>query len=367
MKVFKGIRYANAVRFGKPVQERKLDSIDNVETEVKICPQNPSRLDSVIGRTGYAEAQSEDCLRLAVYTPSTESSHPVLVWIHGGAYLTGSALYDIYDASSLAEQLHVVVVGISYRLGAFGFLYDPDKEIEDLGIEDQVCALRWVRDNIRLFGGNPDDVTVFGQSAGAYSVLHHIANVTEPLFSKAVIASAPYSTVSRRTALKNTKAFYEALGDNPAKCGVDKILEAQQAVASKCIGGMPFCAIGDNLTSPDRIAPGLKYAKLWCQKDDALPFVPFRFLTKPVTAALFKRPMFRYASHLQSRGVATSCSIRDWRHGESEFGAAHCMELPLLFGDYGTWKEAPFMQKVSREEYETQSRLLRNELGAFIR
>lgn len=367
MKVYKGIKYADAARFAKPLQAAKLNSLDAVETAVKICPQNPSRLDRVIGRSGYSEPQSEDCLRLAVYTPSTDGCHPVLVWIHGGAYLTGSALYDIYDASRLAEEGNIVVVSISYRLGAFGFLCDPDRGIENLGIEDQICALRWVRDNIRLFGGNPQDVTVMGQSAGAYSILHHIASATEPLFSKAIVASAPYSSVSKKTVQRNTKAFYGALGENPAECRVEKILEAQKEVASKGLGGMPFSAICDELLRPGRIIPGLKAAKFWCQKDDALPFVPFRFLTKLATDMLFCKPMRKYSSYLSSKGVRTSCCVRDWRHGESEFGAVHCMELPLLFGDYGIWKDAPFMQGVSLDEYEAQSRILRSELYSFIR
>lgn len=367
MKIYKGIKYADAVRFARPIQADNLNSIDDVETEIKICPQNPSRLDGVIGRSGYSELQSEDCLRLAVYTPSTDGCHPVLVWIHGGAYLTGSALYDIYDASRLAEEGNIVVVSISYRLGAFGFLCDPEHGIENLGIEDQVCALRWIRDNIRLFGGNPQDVTVMGQSAGAYSILHHIATITEPLFSKAIVASAPYSSVSRKTVQRNTKAFYGTLGEDPAECSVEKILEAQNVVASKGFGGMPFSAICDGVLSPDPVTPGLKAAMFWCQKDDALPFVPFRFLAKPVTDLLFYKPMLRYASHLSSKGISTSCCVRDWRHGKSEFGAVHCMELPLLFGNYGTWKDAPFMQGVTLDEYEAQSRVLRNELYSFIR
>lgn len=367
MKVYRGIKYADATRFAKPIQAAKLDSLDGVETAVKICPQNPSRLDRVIGRSGYSEPQSEDCLRLAIYTPSTDGCLPVLVWIHGGAYLTGSALYDIYDASSLAEDLNIVVVGISYRLGAFGFLCDPARGIENLGIEDQICALKWIRNNIRLFGGNPDDVTVMGQSAGAYSVLHHIANVTEPLFSKAIIASAPYSSIGRRSLQKNTKAFYDELGEDAAECGVDKILEAQKMVVSKTVGGMPFSPICSDLLRPDSIIPGLKAVMLWCQKDDAMPFVPLRFLTKPVTDILFYKPMIRYAAYLSGKGVRTSCSVRDWRHGESEFGAVHCMELPLLFGNYDTWKEAPFMRGVSIGDYESKSKKMRDELSSFLR
>lgn len=195
MIVYKGIRYATAERFGSPKQEPRLSSLDGIETAMRICPQNPSRLEGMMGGTNGLLDQSEDCLRLAIYSPSTDRRLPVLVWIHGGAFLTGSGLYDKYDATDLAREGDIVVVCISYRLGAFGFLYDPEHGIVNVGIQDQVCALRWIRDNIGLFGGDPDDVTIFGQSAGGYSVLHHIANVTETLFSKAIIASAPFFKV----------------------------------------------------------------------------------------------------------------------------------------------------------------------------
>lgn len=365
MLVYKGIRYATAERFGKPRQEAPLTSLNEVETAIKICPQSPSRLDSVIGKTGSSEEQSEDCLRLAVFTPSTEGRRPVLVWIHGGAYLTGSSMYDVYDASDLSSAGNIVVVGISYRLGSFGFLYDPENEVVNLGVEDQVCALRWIRDNITLFGGDPENVTIFGQSAGGYSVLHHIANVKEPLFKKAIVASAPFAPSSRKTMRTNTKKWYKEIGTDPKSCPVERMLEAQGAVAKHTVGGMPFTAVCDDITKPSGLTPGLKAVKMWCQKDDALPFVPFRFLTDIVTAVLFRNPMARYASHMRSMGVEADFSVRDWRHGDSPFGAVHCMELPLLFGNYETWRNAPFMQGVSSEEHERVAQLLRSELFAF--
>lgn len=367
MNAFKGIRYARAERFAMPRLEPQLKSLQEVETAVEICPQNPSRLDRVIGRTGHEEQQSEDCLRVAVYTPSTEEQLPVLVWIHGGAYLTGSGLYPQYDATSLSEMGHMVVVCVSYRLGCFGFLHHPQDVPDNLGIADQVCALRWIKQNIHLFGGDADNVTLFGQSAGGYSVLHHIANVGEPLFGKAIIASAPFAAASRRKMSSNTRLWYRILGKDPRQCSTAEMLSAQALVARRGVGGMPFSAVGDHICAPRTLAPGLTKVKLWCQQDDALPFVPFRWLTGPVTRLLFLQPMKRYARHLQRKGVEASWSVRRWRHGCSPFGAVHCMELPLLFGCYDTWKDAPFMQGVSKEEYKAESLKMKTEIIAMIK
>ena len=175
MKQYIGIRYAKAERFGKPIPTPDLQSVDNVECRVTICPQNPSRLDTLLGLMSSGEEQSEDCMRLSIFTPATEGKLPVLVWVHGGAYLTGSGMYQRYDASEISKQGNIVVVNISYRMGVFGFYYDKEKDIVNLGLQDQVCALQWIQRNIRLFGGDPEQVTVFGQAAGAHSVLCHIA------------------------------------------------------------------------------------------------------------------------------------------------------------------------------------------------
>ena len=121
----------------------------------------------------------EDCLHLAVYTPydpntamaKDVSALPVMFFVHGGAFQQGTNL--LFDATRLAEVADVVVVSINYRLGPLGFLcLDTDEGAGNMGLLDMVLALEWVQDNIHLFGGDKDKVTVFGQSAGAASVGH---------------------------------------------------------------------------------------------------------------------------------------------------------------------------------------------------
>jgi para-nitrobenzyl esterase len=134
---------------------------------------------------------SEDCLYLNVYTPKTASSPlPVMVWIHGGGFTGGAG--SIYDGSVLASKGHVIVVTINYRLGAFGYLDLPGLThgSGDYGLLDQQAALRWVQRNALFFGGNPRDVTEFGESAGAASVCDNMASPSAAgLFRHAIAES----------------------------------------------------------------------------------------------------------------------------------------------------------------------------------
>ena len=138
----------------------------------------------------------EDCLSLNVWTPRADSQQPrpVMVWIHGGAFINGSG--GIYDARRLAARGDIVVVTINYRLGALGFLAHPalgaPGQVGNYGLADQQAALRWVRDNIAAFGGDPGKVTIAGESAGGMSVCDHlVAPGSRGLFRAAIIQSGP--------------------------------------------------------------------------------------------------------------------------------------------------------------------------------
>ena len=140
-------------------------------------------------------AQSEDCLYLNVWTPSTEGSRPVMVWIHGGGLVAGSGCQNAFNGSHLCRR-DVVVVTINYRLAAFGFAHldgPTNGAIPATGNEgllDQVAALTWVRDNIKAFGGDQNNVTIFGESAGAWSVSCLLSMPSaEGLFHKAIAQS----------------------------------------------------------------------------------------------------------------------------------------------------------------------------------
>ncbi|MCV6978793.1 carboxylesterase family protein [Mycolicibacterium pulveris] len=134
---------------------------------------------------------SEDCLTLNVWTPPPSGElRPVLVWIHGGGFTNGSG--DIYNARSLARRGEIVVVTVNYRLGTLGFLAHPALGEGNYGLADQQAALRWVRDNVAEFGGDPEKVTIAGESAGGMAVCDHlVAPGSAGLFRAAIIQSAP--------------------------------------------------------------------------------------------------------------------------------------------------------------------------------
>ncbi|MCC7043615.1 MAG: carboxylesterase family protein [Acidobacteria bacterium] len=139
-------------------------------------------------------AESEDCLNLSIWTPAAPSDRlPVMVWIHGGGFFSGSSDEVRHEGTAIA-QAGVVLVAINYRLGVLGFLAHPELTAEsdrkvsgNYGLLDQISALRWVRDNIASFGGDPGNVTVFGESAGSFSVCALMASpLTDGLFHKAI-------------------------------------------------------------------------------------------------------------------------------------------------------------------------------------
>jgi para-nitrobenzyl esterase len=143
------------------------------------------------GLTGPEPPASEDCLYLNVTAPAGAADRPVLVWLHGGGYLLGSGTVQAEDGASFARSHGVVVVSLNYRLGALGFLdLDGEEPTGAFGTHDQIAALRWVRQNIAGFGGDPGQVTVYGLSAGAKSVANLIAS---PL-ARGLIARAASSS-----------------------------------------------------------------------------------------------------------------------------------------------------------------------------
>lgn len=148
------------------------------------------------GGGGRADVQSEDCLTLNVWAPENAAGLPVMVWIHGGGHRIGSGTFTIYDGSALARQ-GVVLVTINYRIGLLGYFAHPAltreaarRPLGNYGMMDQIAALEWIQRNIAAFGGDPQRVTVFGESAGGASTLYLLANPrAQGLFQGAIVQS----------------------------------------------------------------------------------------------------------------------------------------------------------------------------------
>ncbi|ULE33883.1 carboxylesterase/lipase family protein [Mycobacterium sp. IDR2000157661] len=180
---------------------------------------------------------SEDCLFVNVWTPPpSPQPRAVMVWIHGGGFFNGSG--DLYDARRLVSQGDIVVVTINYRLGALGFLADPalgrdprrHDAIGNYGLADQQAALRWVRDNIAAFGGDPDRVTIAGESAGGMAVCDHlVAPGSAGLFRAAIIQSAPCQAQYDLPTAELTSTAYAAEVGCPDRADVAACLRALPA------------------------------------------------------------------------------------------------------------------------------------------
>ncbi len=171
-----------------------------------------------MGKRFKLRGSGEDCLTLNVWTPHPRPARgaPVMVWIHGGGFVNGGSSIRLYSGRRLAATTGRVVVSINYRLGPFGFLAHPafGAPRGNYGIMDQQAALRWVRDNIAAFGGDPGNVTIFGESAGAMSVcLHLVAPASRGLFHRAIMQSGfCLSHGSPAAAASKAGALAKALG-----------------------------------------------------------------------------------------------------------------------------------------------------------
>ncbi len=192
-RLFAGVPYAAApvgpLRFASPVPAPGWPGERDATRFGPRCIQDPTSDPERGANT------AEDCLSLNIWTPPvSDEKRPVMVWIHGGAFVGGSG--GIYDAGRLAARGGIVVVTINYRLGTLGFLAHPSLgdggNVGNYGLADQQAALRWVRDNIADFGGDPEKVTVAGESAGGMSVCDHlVAPGSAGLFHAAILMSAP--------------------------------------------------------------------------------------------------------------------------------------------------------------------------------
>ena len=169
---FSGVPYAEpplgALRFAPPEPPRPWGGTRDATHPAATAPQTASRLAAVMG--DFSREQSEDCLSLTISTPGLQGRRSVIIWLHGGGFSSGGGGLDWYDGCRLAAEGDVVVVGVNYRLGALGYLYADGLSPGNLGLLDQAQAIRFVRDHIHNFGGDPDAITLMGQSAGANSI-----------------------------------------------------------------------------------------------------------------------------------------------------------------------------------------------------
>jgi para-nitrobenzyl esterase len=428
--VFRGVPYAappvGDLRFQPPQPLPPWHGVRDATKDGPIPPQGRSRLAHIMG--DFERAQSEDCLTLNIWTPAPDSKkRPVMVWIHGGAFASGAGSLPWYSGESFAANGDIVAVSINYRLGALGFLCLPGLSDGNLGLLDQIAALRFVHDNIAVFGGDPDNVTVVGQSAGASSIA---ILMTMPhargLFRRAILQSTPFGRMSRtlEDAHRIGRRLLEVLGIKPEEAGKLKSLPFTQFVTAQgevarlekkfADAQAPFWPVIDGKIFPGDAARALE-AGAGAQIDTMVgttreEMAAFYCIDQEVAkadagaveavfATMFKgghRPYYDEISRTRATGTNAALlgdlmsdamfrlgSLRmaesradqghpayvyqfDWQ-SPAGFEACHCIEIPFVFDNFPNWTDTPMLQGARPAEIKGLAEAIHGAWIAFVR
>jgi para-nitrobenzyl esterase len=390
-----------------------------------IAPQLPGRLAAVAGARA-PRPQGEDCLTLTICTPAPDAqARPVLVWMHGGAWMIGSGSSPQSDGARLAREGDLVFVGVNYRLGALGWMYRPGIVDAELATSDMMAALNWVHDHISAFGGDPSRVTLMGQSAGAMSVARLLMLAeTRGLFHRVILQSAGlgrgYLTPDRAASISdqflNVMEIDPASPDALAKlrgADVSRLLQAQGAVtqahvrfgetAPAFMGVLPTA-----LTQPELItavAEGIRrggcdiligtvadevHAHFGAHPmmqdasadevtaaaggDDVLAqyrarrpgATPVQLLADLATEQIYLTPRKQLTDAVAAQGSAVYTYLFDWAPPSSRFGSCHNIELAFVFGTLEAWDGSPMLAGGDPAQMDGLSAAMRGAWIAFV-
>jgi para-nitrobenzyl esterase len=392
--VFRGIPYAappvGELRFRPPAAAAHWTGVRDARDFLPACPQLVERDPTENNNS----TMSEDCLSVNVWTPGIEGAErPVMVFIHGGAFIEGSARNSWYDGAALARRGNVVVVTLQYRLGALGFLElkriggDDLSASGNLGILDQIAALHWVRRNIAGFGGDPTNVTLFGESVGATSVAILMAiPQARGLFQKAILESNSGARVGHdlRQASEMSDAFMRSAGVSSIgelrSMRWQDVVGAQERYFSSTFGDSTFGPTWDGVVIaeppmktilsghaanvPVLLGTNLDEVRYWTEIED----LPLQKKPRPVlhrqveafagsrvddiigeyvrsnpdygeavlqleTDVMWRMPAIRMAEALcEHQPVYMYLFTYRSTASNAHYGSAHAMELPFVFG-----------------------------------
>lgn len=421
---FRGIPYASATRFGPPVPVSGWTGTLDATRHGPIGPQPRSRLALAMG--DYERPQAEDCLSLTIATPGLDGARPVLVFLHGGAYWTGAGSLDWYDGGVLAAENRLVVVSVNYRLGVVGFLAHPQLSPGNRGIEDMEAALAWVQANIAAFGGDPGNVTVAGQSAGAHAIhclltrpsakgLFHRAMMMSGIPRMAPMARGVAADVAERMAAHLGLPLRGLLGA-PMSALIEANIHMVRAFAGFADIGLPLLPVvdGDDEAVADPVAflkagaeaaaarqvdiligatreemhaffapdpgfdapdPALVAAKFAELAGNAGAIEVYRarrpdgtvrdLVGDLVTDHMFRLPAEEFAAAARAAGARVHTFSFDWAAPGNKFKACHCIDLPFLFGNFAQWPDAAMLAGGDPAAMEALSARMRAAVAGF--
>ena len=395
-----GIPYARAERFQPPSPVDDWLAPYAALEPAPACPQWRIReLEHVMGRQTGGLPESEDCQNLTVTLPADlrEGERlPVMVWIHGGSYISGAGDALIYDPTPLVSEQRVVFVAVTYRLGALGYLGGHGRT-PNLGLLDQLCALEWVQRNIEAFGGDRHAVTVFGQSAGGDAVAHlMITPRASQLFRRAIMQSPPLGISRGRSEM--TAAMAAAGTSISAEAPIKEVLRIQEAARAAAApfglrGLMPFGTQYGSWPLPEEaqideawksVAPEIdvivthtaQEARLFIpvarpvQRIRALPVLgppAMTLLSALATRLVYSNGIRAFARRHRRAGGRAHYFIFTWAARGNNFGSAHAVDVALLFGTRKNTRGLGLLEGASWEEIEQAGKAVRALWAGFAR
>lgn len=370
----KNIRYARSERFKMPVPQKD-NNPEQLLHKTPVCPQKVSPfLDRLIQKTNIDDFQPDESPQyLTITRPenvSTEDKLPVIVWIHGGSYEVGCGNLPTSDPSVWVKEQHVMVVSVSYRLGLFGFLGGTEDRPANLGLFDIIEALKWIQAHIANFGGDKDNVTLFGQSSGGDAIAHlMISEGVEGLFHRAIIQSAPLGFRKKRQKMsqeffQNTDFLKNEKDPLTMVEKYDSYLPSFRKYGLKT--AMPFCSqygFPPLCTEEESVDLWKKNASKYdvlvgYNQDETAFYIKtaekgfYTYLHKKIldkmvsvtTNSIYANPINNFAENLASGGGNVYQFVLSSITQNHRIGASHCVDLPLIFSNESAWKNSVLLK-----------------------
>lgn len=385
---FLGVPYATDGGRFKPAGAAK--AWEGTRDATQVAPVFPQRVHdfALPGPDGPVPlCQREDAFVANVWTPALAGTHPVLLWIHGGRWAKGSCADPAYSGATFAASHDVVVVSVNYRLGALANLDLPGISEGNLAVGDLLAALRWAHANAAAFGGDAANITLAGQSAGAwYAAVLAGMPQADGLFDKLMLMSAPApAMLTGRDTRKAARLLLEELGiaTSPERIydiPISRMLEAQAAIEQAMGGlGMQFAPIETaELQLGDVYARaaarlGAKPLLNGVTAQEAAFFLASRMPAVPL-------PLYQLVERIGSRVMFAAACDKLAASCENAYGyrvqtgssnkrvqACHCADLPLLFGNFDVWAQDPLYVGTDMSALEGPSQAFRTAVSAFMR
>ena len=396
---FLGIRYATSERYCAPIHYSYGDAVHDCSAPSPFPVQLTSAIELTLTGIHYENLpQEEQCQYLSITVPedaNPESRLPVMVWFYGGSYRNGGCDNLFYDRTTLVKENGVIVVGINYRLSLLGFVKNREGGFANNGLLDAIEGLRWIHANIEAFGGDPTNVTLFGESAGGDLVrCIMLSEGTDDLYRRAIIQSDPMGTLENREEME--RKILDELNELPIDAPIEQLLEAQRAITSHVTerglakylifaphaGIYPLPARKDEEKRLREVAPKHEILIGTNARETASyiggnklasaldRFVLTRWIIELVlrkkSMAIFTGPTRKFAQLYAECGGKVHLYSYFWRKNQHVIGAGHITELALLFGGKGV--EGTLMaQGLSEREFLEHGKPLRRIWADFAK